>query len=156
MGLHMKFQYALMLLLVSPVLTQAEIFKAVDEDGHVTYSSTPIKGGEKLNLPPLPTMLPPAKVESHGNFPKVNEETQKERDDMRRKILEDELEAEQKLLAEARKNLDEASPEVFKGADGKTYRNVARYEEKTKLMAEQIDLHDKNIEAIKTELSKLK
>ena len=155
-NMYMKLRYALLLPLVCPLLVQAEIYKSIDEDGHVTYSSTPIKGGQKLNLPPLPTMVPAAKPESTVNFPKVDEQTQKERDDKRRKILEDELDAEQKLLAEARQNLDEASPEVFKGADGKTYRNVAKYEEKTKAMAEQIEQHEKNIEAIKTELSKLK
>ena len=152
----MKLRYALLFTLGCPLLVQADIYKSIDEDGRVTYSSTPIKGGEKLNLPPLPTMLPPAKASSPGNFPKVDEQTQKERDDKRRKILEEELVAEQELLAEARQNLEDASPEIFKGADGKTYRNVAKYEEKTKAMAEQIEQHEKNIEAIKTELSKLK
>ncbi|MDH4286905.1 MAG: DUF4124 domain-containing protein, partial [Gallionella sp.] len=114
------------------------------------------KGGKKLNLPPLPTMVPPAKPGQSAEFPKVDDETQKKRDDMRRSILEDELKAEEKLLDEAKQNLTEASPEVFRSADGKTYRNVAKYEEKTKQMTEQIGLHEKNIEALKTELSKLK
>jgi predicted RNase H-like nuclease (RuvC/YqgF family) len=90
-----------------------------------------------------------------AGFPKVDGETQKSRDATRRKILQDELDTEQKLLEEARNNLDEASPEVFKGKDGKTYRNVASYEEKVKPLQEQVDLHTRNIEALKTEMSKL-
>jgi hypothetical protein len=152
-------RYLLAVLCVCPLLAQAEIYKAVDEDGHVTYSSTPIKGGKKLNLEPLPTMLPPGKAtSSSGDFPKVDSATQKNRDDTRYMILQNELTNEEKLLAEAKQNLAEAeaSPEVFKGQDGKTYRNVAKYQEKIKPLTEQVDLHQKNIEALKTELSKLK
>jgi len=149
-------RYLFTVLCVCPLLVQAEIYKAVDENGHVTYSSTPIKGGKKLNLEPLPTMKPMTPASS--GFPKVDGETQKARDDTRRKILQDELDAEQKLLEDARQNFKEAdsNPEVFKGQDGRTYRNVAKFDEKMTAMQEQIDLHKKNIEALKTELSKLK
>jgi hypothetical protein len=146
-------RYLFAVLCVWPLLAQADIYKAVDAEGHVTYSNSPIKGGKKLNLEPLPTMKPV--TPASAGFPKVDGETQKSRDATRRKILQDELDTEQKLLEEARNNLDEASPEVFKGKDGKTYRNVASYEEKVKPLQEQVDLHTRNIEALKTEMSKL-
>ena len=148
-----RFLFAV--LCVSPYLAQAEIYKAVDEDGHVTYSSSPIKGGKKLNLEPLPTMKPV--TPASAGFPKVDGETQRGRDDTRRKILQDELDAEQKLLESANQALTEAesNPEVFKGQDGRTYRNVAKYDEKVKPLQEQVDLHKKNVEALVTELSKL-
>lgn len=157
----MKLRYLLVLLSISPMLVQAEIYKSVDKDGHVTYSSTPIKGSKKLELEPLSTMVPPARprsVESPEGFPKVDGATQKGRDDTRRRILEDELAAEQKLLEEARQNLKtgEENPEVFRTKDGKTSRNVARYDEKIKKLNEQIELHQKNVEALKTELSNLR
>ena len=107
-------------------------------------------------LEPLPTMAPPAKGRTPADFPKVEAAKQKERDEMRRKILQDELDAEEKLLKEAQQNLEVASPEVYKGAGGKTYRNVASYEEKTKKLSEEVELHEKNIAALKTELSKMK
>lgn len=153
---------------------QAEIYKHVDADGHVTYSSTPVKGAKRLDLEPLPTMQPPARTRndaSPSSFPKVDTNTQKSRDDARRKILADELATEEKLLAEARKNLKEGEekPEVFrqtvvvgKKPDGTpitetvTRRNVARYEEKIKSLQEQVTLHEKNIESLKSELSNLK
>lgn len=152
----MKAKYLFAMMCACPGLAQADIYKYVDEDGHVTYSSTPIKGAKKLKLEPLPTMVPPARTTSPADFPKVDRAKQKERDEMRRKILQDELDAEEKLLAEAQKSLEEASPEVFRGPDGRTYRNVAKYEEKIGKINEQIELHQNNIEALKTELSKLK
>jgi len=153
----MKPGYLLAALCACPMLVHAEIYKSVDENGHVTYSSTPLKGGKKLNLEPLPTMVPPANVQSSEGFPRVDTETQRGRDDTRRKILQDELNAEQKLLDEATQNLKdgESNPEVFKRNDGKTYRNVAKYDEKIKTLQEQVDLHKNNVDALKTELSKL-
>lgn len=150
-------RYLFAVLCLCPLLVQAEIYKAVDADGHVTYSSTPIKGGKKLILEPLPTMVPPGKARTPEDFPRVDNETQRGRDDTRRKILQDELNAEEKLLEEARQNLKEgeSNPEVFKGTDGRTYRNVAKYEEKIKPLNDQVELHQQNIAALKTELSKL-
>ncbi|HTN93673.1 MAG TPA: DUF4124 domain-containing protein [Gallionella sp.] len=153
----MKLGLLLAVLCACPMLVHADIYKGVDENGHVTYSSEPIKGGKKLNLVPLPTMVPPANAQSPEGFPKVDSETQKGRDDTRRRILQDELDAEQKLLDQATQNLKdgEANPEVFQGQDGRTYRNVAKYDEKIKALQEQVDLHKNNVDALKTELSKL-
>lgn len=157
----MKPGYLLAMLCLCPLWAHAEIYKAVDADGHVTYSSTPIKGGKKIILEPLPTMVPPARPRSTASpedFPRVDGETQKGRDETRRKILQDELMAEEKLLDEARQKLKEgeAEPEVYRGQDGRTHRNVAKYEEKIKTLNDQVEMHQKNIEALNTELSKLK
>jgi hypothetical protein len=155
--MNMKLGYLFAVLCAYSMLAQAEIYKAVDENGLVTYSSTHIKGGKKLILEPLPTMMPASKTQAPEAFPNVDDETQRARDDTRRKILQDELNAEEKLLEEATQNMTEAesTPEVFKGADGRTYRNVAKYEEKIKPLQDQVDLHKQNIEALKAELSKL-
>ena len=63
----------------------------------------------------------------------------------------------QKQLATAQQNLADgkANPEVFKGADGHTYRNVAKYDEKIKQLSNQVDLHQQNVDALKTELSRV-
>lgn len=169
----MKIQYCWTVLLFVPLLAQAEIYKAVDADGHVTYSSAPIKGGKKIILEPLPTMAPPARARSTASpadFPKVDGDTQKGRDDTRRKILQDELSTEQKLLEEAKQNLAAGAPNppiqqtivVGQTKNGApitqqvTRRNVAAYEEKMKALNDQVDLHQKNIDALNTEISKLK
>ena len=157
----MKLGCLLAVISLCPALAQAEIYKAVDADGHVTYSSTPIKGGKKIILEPLPTMVPPVRAPSAASpedFPRVDGATQKNRDDARRKILQDELNTEEKLLDEARQKLKEGeeTPEVYRGKDGKIYRNVVKYEEKIKVLREEVELHSNNVEALKTELSKLK
>jgi len=157
----MKLCYAIVVLFVCPSLVQAEIYKGVDANGHVTYSSTPIKGGKKIILEPLSTMDPTKKGRSAAsaeNFPRVDGEMQKRRDDTRYLILQNELVAEEKALKEAEEKLQEGkqNPEVFKGAGGKTYRNVAKYEGKIKVLTEQVNVHQKNVDALKTELSKLK
>ncbi len=108
-----------------------EIYKHVDSQGRVTYSNVPIKGATKLNLEPLTTVPAPrarTNAPTPAGFPKVDNETQKKRDDTRRKILEEELSAEEKLLADATKGQSR----------------------------EEIELHEKNISALKKELANLK
>ncbi len=155
--MNMKLRYLFAMLCACPMLAQAEIYKSVDGNGHVTYSSAPIKGGRKLFLEPLPTLVPSGKAHASEQFPTVTNETQKARDDTRRKILQDELNAEVKLLEGAQQNLKgaDSNPEVFKGGDGRTYRDATAYEEKIKPLNDQVVLHKQNIEALKTELSRL-
>lgn len=161
----MRLRDCLLLLLLAPLPAQADIYKSVDADGHVTYSSVPSKGSKRLDLGPVPTSRPaepPARRQTPKSgaetFPRVDRETQQSRDDVRRRILQEELATEQKLLVEAKANLQagEENPEVFRGKDGKTYRNVAKYDAKIRDLTEEVDLHQRNIEALQTELSRLK
>ena len=139
----MKFACALLCLI--PSLALADIYKSIDADGHVTYSSSPIRGGKKVVLSPLPvTGSSPRTASTPQDFPRVDKETQKGRDNMQRKVLDDELKAEEDLLAVAQKNLKQ----------GEAAR--PRDEEKIGALASQVDLHQRNINALKIELSKLK
>ncbi len=109
----------------------AEIYKHVDTEGRVTYSNVPMKGAVKLNLEPLttvPASRPKTSTASPPGFPKVDGDTQKKRDDTRRKILEEELETEEKLLAEAVAKKDTTG----------------------------IKLHDENVVTLKKELANIK
>ncbi len=143
---------------------QAEIYKRVDKNGNVTYSSSPLKGAKKLELEPLPTMaaqpMPPKqrKYSESSSELRVNSETQNRRDDTRRRILEDELATEERALEEARTKLQEAedNPEVFKTSTGQTFRNVAKYEAKVNAAQEDVKSHENNIKALKTEISNLR
>ena len=135
-------------------LAHAEIYKSVDSEGHVTYSSTPSKGAKKLGLevPPGPVSRPSRESASrspHANsnsspsdFPKVDSSTQKSRDSTRRVILSDELDAEERLLNEARTNLKQAE--------------IAKTDGKLRALQEEVTLHEKNVSALKTELSNVK
>ena len=152
-----------------PVLVHAEIYKRVDENGHITYSNVPLKGASKLNLDPYTPSRPATNTNSAGSgkpssaakspspasFPKVDSQTQNQRDDKRKTILSEELASEKKALDDAKKALDEgkATPEVYKGANGKTFRNVAKYDEKVKQLEEDVQAHERNIELLEKELN---
>jgi hypothetical protein len=136
---------------------QAEIYKSVDAEGHVTYSSTPSRGAKKLGLEPLVPQSRSSRDSSTqsartrnntspSDFPRVDSSTQKSRDSTRHKILADELATEEKLLAEARVNLKQ----------GEASRNEAKSEGKLHALQEEVTLHEKNVSALKTELSHLK
>ncbi len=155
----MKPLYLLVLLGIGSIgWAQAEIYKHVDADGNVTYTSTPMRGAKKLDLsPPLsssPSRSRPHNEAASADFPKVDNVTQKSRDDARHKILMDELAAEEKLLAEVRKSLKEAeaNPETFSDASGKVQLTV-KHNEKIRTLQEQVTQHEKNLDALRIELS---
>lgn len=151
--------------LIGQAVYAGEIYKQVDEKGHVTYSNKPIKGGKKVDLPELTTVQLP-KVENAKPAVKGAEESTKtaRQDDLRAEIVK-----EEKALADAKQAYKEGAdkPEVWHhtktvtGADGKTKqvtesgRNVVAYEEKMKKLQQEVDIHEKRLQQLKTELSNL-
>ncbi|MDR2789197.1 MAG: DUF4124 domain-containing protein, partial [Candidatus Accumulibacter sp.] len=108
-----------------------------------------------LDLGPMTSVpaasRPPARATSPAGFPKVGESDQKERDNDRRRILENELQAERQNLEQARKEL--AEQEGIRNGDERNYQRVLdRLEPYKNRMA----LHERNIEAIENELAKLR
>ena len=143
-------------------VAQAEIYKNVDENGHVTYSNVPSKGATRLEIdPPAPgAATPKAKAQqaTPSNFPRVDSQTQKKRDDQRKNILQEELESEKAALEEAKRAYTEgeSKPEVYRGANGKTYRNVVKFEEKMQRLQADVDAHEKNVQLLQKELEAFK
>lgn len=169
----------LLALLALPV--EAEIYKCTDSAGHVTYSNVASKGCARLNLEPISTVpaRPEAKTPTPSAFPRVEENTQKARDNDRRKILEQELAAEQQGLEQARKELaaqeENVLPEermapqqqcvtvVLK--DGKTGQschpvgggiNTAKVLARLQPFKDKVAMHERNLEAIRKELQNLR
>jgi hypothetical protein len=154
----MKSRYLFVLLCMGCTgWAQAEIYKSVDAEGHVTYSSTPSRGAKKLGLEPLASPSYPSRESSSytprarnnsspSDFPKVDSSTQKSRDITRRRILADELATEEKLLTEARANQKQ----------GEAFRNDEKFDGKLHALQEEVTLHEKNVSALKTELSNIK
>ena len=60
-------------------------------------------------------------------------------------------------MAEAKKAYaeGEANPETFKTKDGKTLRNVAKFQEKMKSLQADVDAHQRNIDLLEKEISAL-
>ena len=149
-----------------PFLAQAEIYKTVDANGNVTYSNVKIKGAKKLDLEPADTSfgneagnetkhVPRTRTATPASFPKVDEDTQNQRDGKRKEILKSELDAEKKALDEAKKAYaeGESNPEVFRTKDGKTLRNVPKFEEKMKNLQAAVDAHQRNIDLLTKEIN---
>jgi len=132
----------------------AEIYKYVDENGRVTYSNVARKGAKKLNLEPAPSVAgskPRRSVATPENFPRVDGETQKKRDNVRQKLLAEELANEQKQLAEARQALKEGEAIRLGGE-----RNYQKYLDRVQKLKDDVTLHEKNVETLQKELGATK
>ena len=170
--MHKQFIFSgfILVALGLPFLAQAEIYKQVDAEGRVTYSNVKTKGAKKLDLEPADTNfgndkspttrhVPASKTATPEGFPKVNTDTQKQRDSSRKDILKSELDAEKVALASAKQAYaeGESKPEVYqkKNADGtsSTFRNVAKFQEKMKDLQADVDVHQRNIDLLEKEIS---
>ena len=135
----------------------ADIYKCVGADGQVMYSNMPEKNCKRLSLDPIPSSLaaaaarPAAKTPSPATFPKVEENAQKARDNDRKRILESELEAEQKNLEQAKKDL--AEQEATRSGGERNYQKVL---DRLQPLKDKVALHERNIEAVQKELSRLR
>jgi hypothetical protein len=166
MNKRFTFISILIYALAFSTFAHAEIYKHVDAEGRVTYSNVKIKGGKKLYLEPADTSFgnssggetkrtPSTRTATPASFPKVDAGTQNQRDGKRKEILQAELDTEKKALEEAKKAYaeGESNPEVFRTADGKTMRNVPKFQEKMKSLQANVDVHQRNIELLEKEIS---
>lgn len=139
--------------LLTSTVASADIYKCQDGAGHVTYSNVPDKACKRLLLDPVNTVPAPkaAPRSSPTGFPRVDEATQQRRDDGRRRILEQELTAEQQSLSEARQAL--AAQEAVRNGDERNYQRVL---DRLQPFKDKVALHERNVEALNKELANLK
>ena len=134
----------------------ADVYKCLDEDGHVTYTNTKPSPKAKCTalsrdqrvstVPGRATNTP-----SPAGFPKVDGDTQKARDNDRRKILEQEQAAEQKNLDQSKKEL--AEQEAIRTGDERNYQRVL---DRLQPFKDKVALHERNLEALRKEIGNLK
>lgn len=148
----MKLSFAFLVYAVlNAAPAAAEIYKYVDENGRITYTNIPKKGAKKLDLDPVSA----AKTRNSAgpaDFPKVDNHTQKKRDDLRKQILQDELANEEKALADAQKALKDGEATRI----GDEARNDQKHLDRVKKLKDNVSLHERNIVALKKELGDLK
>ena len=148
------------------ITAHAEIYKHVDADGRVTYSNVKIKGAKKINLEPADTNFgtqnsneksTPASKSAPANFPTVDAETQKNRDNSRKQILLSELESERRALEQAKNAYEEgkSNPETYRTQSGGIRRNVPKFQEKMERLQADVDAHQLNIELLEKEISNI-
>jgi len=126
-----------------PTRVEGSTYKCVTQSGYTAYFNVPGATGEGDGASSSRGSASPS------GFPKVDSSTQKGRDDIRRKVLNEELAAEQKLLEEARAAYGNGAPPAMPDE-----QNVPqRYAERVARLRQAVSLHEKNIEALKKELA---
>lgn len=150
------------LALAAAAPSNATICKYVDADGNVIYSNVaPGKGLRKLSCD-IADDAPRAKAPGTGNgvaraatpagFPRVEPEAQKSRDELRRKVLNDELSSEEKLLGEARIAYGNGAPPPL--ADEQN--DAERYRQRIAKLRQAVQLHERNVDALRKELAAIR
>jgi hypothetical protein len=132
-----------------PVPKGGELYACSTESGVATYfnvpganeAAAPDRGGKRSASLPTPP-----------GFPRVDAGTQRGRDDVRRKVLTDELTTEEKLLAEARAAYADGAPVPLpdEKADAEKYRmRIGK-------LRQALNVHEKNVEALRKEIAIVK
>ena len=98
---------------------------------------------EAARIRPAPNSQP-----SPPGFPRVDAATQKGRDELRRKVLQDELATEEKLLLESRSAYANGAPPAL--ADEQ--KEPQRYADRIARLRQSVQLHERNVEALRREL----
>ena len=146
-----------LMLMVFATPVYAEMWKCVDQDGNTRYTNvkTDAKGCKALNLEPINTAPAPAVAtrpqQKPVNFPSIDNETQKQRDAGRRKILDQELGQEQQQLDAAKKQLAEQQ-DIRLGSE----KNPVRMQDRIKPYEDRVKLHESNIESLKKEIANVR
>jgi len=130
-----------------PVVVAGTTYKCFTESGAKSYFN--VIGAPAADPPDTSSRKSAAVTPSPAGFPKVDPATQKSRDDVRRKVLGDELATEEKLLAEARTAFADGAPAALP----EERSNVEKYRERIARLRQAIDVHEKNVEALKKELA---
>lgn len=139
------------------------LYKCQGPDGRTTYTNQ--KMGKDCEIisqdKPVSTFAAPQtqkpKQATPADFPRVNGDQQKARDNDRRAILENELANEQKSLAAAKKELADQEnlilPEERIAGGG---IQGAKREARIQSYRDKVQLHERNLESLRKELANLK
>lgn len=139
------------------------LYKCTDDSGVVLYTNQ--KGAAKKCTvlsrdQPISTFTAPKQAPravTPNDFPRVDGGTQRGRDTDRRRILEQELATEQQNLEKAKKELGEQAATILpleRTVDGSV--NQARIQERIDVYRNKAQLHERNIEALRSELANMK
>jgi hypothetical protein len=132
-----------------PVAKGGELYTCMTDSGVVSYFNVP---GADDSPPAERGSKRSASAPTPAGFPRVTGETQKVRDDMRRKVLADELASEQKLLVEARAAFADGAPAPL--PDERT--DAEKYRVRLAKLRQTVTVHERNIEALKKEIALVK
>ena len=126
-----------------PEIVEGTMYRCVTQSGFTSYFNVP--GA----VPASPASSGRASATpTPAGFPKIDATTQKGRDDVRRKVLSDELAAEEKLLVEARTSYADGAPVPLP----EERASADKYRERISRLRQAVSVHEKNVDALKKEL----
>ncbi len=140
-----------------PRYAQADIYKCVDDRGRPLYTSEKrdtvgkkceIVARSEANLVPAPAAKPGAK--SPPGFPKESATDRVASRAKQKEIIEKELGQEESMLVDARKKL--AEQEAIRSGNESNYAKVL---ERLRPYQDTVEVHEKNVAALKRELTNL-
>jgi hypothetical protein len=142
-------------------LANSDIFVCQDADGRKTYQNSGAgKGCTRLDIQPSLSVPAPRQQTtrastdvrpiSPASFPRVDSQTQRARDGDRRRILEDELGAEEAKLQALRTEYRNGAPERLASERGN-----AGYQERVAKMQAELQRTENNVASLKRELALL-
>lgn len=139
----------------------SDIFVCVDAEGNKTFQNIgSAKGCKRMDTGPLltvPAMRVPQRASddritvSPASFPRVDRETQRSRDGERRRVLEEELRAEEDKLARLKAEFNNGEPE--RRSDE---RNFVLYAERVQRLRDDVARSEGNVNALKREIALLR
>lgn len=140
---NMKIRTLFIVLILLSSLSHAsagtDIYKHVDKDGNITFTNRRINNAQKVSIASFSRNTEQSGSSSQSL--RVKDATQKERDTMRRQILEKELMTEEKLLSNTQNSL----------------LKIGNHAESNQIvpLKNKLFLHQRNITALRKELAKL-
>jgi hypothetical protein len=143
------------------------MYECIDASGAKQFTNVPDnpKACKALNIPmntaPQTTPAPatagrvsparPSATPTPAGFPRVDRETQTNRDNDRRRILENELASEQKMLDDAKRDL--AAQESQRLGDERNYQRVL---DRLDPFKKKVKQHEDNVAAIRREIANVR
>ncbi len=128
---------------LSHALASTDIYKYVDKEGNITFTNRRISNGQKVSIASFSKNTGHSNARSKLSPSKTTTPT--ERDTMRRQILEKELAVEEKLFIETQNSLVEMN----------NYEKAETTPGKSVQLKNRLFMHQRNITALRKELSKL-
>ena len=140
----------------------ATICRYVDAEGATHYTNVaPDKGWKRISCdvaddapprPRAPASTGGARASTPSGFPRVEPDTQKNRDELRRKVLSDELASEEQALTDARGAYGSGAPPPL--ADEQN--DAEKYRQRIARLRQAVQLHERNVDALRKEIAGLR
>jgi hypothetical protein len=136
-----------------PKAVVGSMYRCTNASGAAAYFNVPEATDERAPRRPSsgPSSAAPAPATAQPSppgLPRVDAVTQKGRDELRRKVLQDELATEEKLLLESRNAYANGAPPAL--ADEQ--KDSQRYADRIARLRQAVQLHERNVEALRREL----